>query len=308
MAFVTDTSTTSSRSRSQNNIRGTVRFPSSTSFAKDASAPSLFERISRNNRGFVSKSKHSTRYTVVTSKSKLHVSNESDGSDGDSTDVLSKDNADSIEEANNYEPPDDTIESQTMNWLKKVVIGYNLCPFAEKPLRENKLKVVVVRGDDDEWVATTVVYELIARSDDENPGTTIVVAPEYHPDDFEQYMSLVQYIEDDVMEEHELHGIVQVAPFHPLFEFSGSGKEGVDNFTNRSPYPIFHILRENEVAGAVDKLGGDASKVWGRNVRLLKSMEKRWGREGVEKAMRGEKMDGMDDLLKEIKLSDHRYD
>ena len=151
-----------------------------------------------------------------------------------------------------------------------------------------------------------MVYELIARSSESKPGTTVVVAPEYHPDDFERYMSLVQHIEDEVMDEHELHGLVQIAPFHPQFEFEGSGKEGIDNYTNRSPYPIFHILREDEVEGAVKQLGGDASKVWSRNVSLLESMEKRLGKDGVEKAMRGEEaVDGMDDLLKEMKLSSY---
>lgn len=67
---------------------------------------------------------------------------------------------------------------------------------------------------------------------------------------------------------------------------------------------MFHILREVEVAGAVQKLGGDASKVWERNVRLLENMEETLGRNGVEKAMRGDPVDGMDDLLKEIKMNE----
>jgi uncharacterized protein len=183
------------------------------------------------------------------------------------------------------------------------VIGHNLCPFADRTIRENKLKVSVVRGNDDQHVAAAVVYELIARSDESQHGTTVVCAPEFYPDDFNRYMSLVQLLEDDVMEEHELHGLVQIAPFHPQFEFQGSGSDGIDNYTNRSPYPMFHILREDEVAAAVDKLGGDASKVWVRNVKLLERMEENWGRGGTVKAMKGEAMDGIDTLLKELKLS-----
>ena len=97
-------------------------------------------------------------------------------------------------------------------------------------------------------------------------------------------------IEDDVMEEHDLHGLVQIAPFHPKFAFAGSG-DGIDNYTNRSPYPMFHILRENEVGMAVDKLGGDASKVWQRNVDLLEGMDEKFGREDVKKIMKGESLD-----------------
>ena len=130
----------------------------------------------------------------------------------------------------------------------------------------------------------------------------IVVAPEYHPDDFEWFMTLMQYVEDDGTEMH-LRGLVQVASFHPMFEFAGSGKEGVDNYMNRSPNPMFHILREDEMEAAVNKLGGEASKVWSRNVKLLEAVEKLCGKSGVEMAMRGEDMDGIDDLLKEIRLS-----
>mmetsp|Transcript_50635 Transcript_50635/g.107898 ORF Transcript_50635/g.107898 Transcript_50635/m.107898 type:complete len:331 (+) Transcript_50635:73-1065(+) len=209
-----------------------------------------------------------------------------------------------VDNSYTYQPANDVINLRTMDWIKRVVIGYNLCPFAERPLREDRLRVSVVRGDDDEHVAGAVVYELVARSHESRPGTTVVVAPEYHPGDFKRYISLVQFIEDGVMTEHDLHGIVQIAPFHPLFEFEGSGEEGIDNYTNRSPYPMFHILREDEVEAAVKKLDGDASKVWSRNVNLLEAMEKRWGRGGVKLAMKGEDLDGMDVLLKEIKVSE----
>ena len=203
-------------------------------------------------------------------------------------------------EGSTDEAENEQIKETTMNWIRKVVIGLNLCPFAEKPLRQNQLKVSVVRGNDDEDVAAAVVYELISRSDEKNDGTTVVVAPDFYPNDFERYMDLVQYIEDDVMEEHDLHGIVQIAPFHPQFTFAGSG-DGVDNYTNRSPYPIFHILRENEVELAVDKLGGDSSKVWQRNVDLLTGMEEKFGIDDVKKIMKGEAMDGLKEMLRNMR-------
>jgi len=236
-------------------------------------------------------------------KAKKSNRDEDEAEDNPKTTPLTENNIDKIPDDYNYETKNDAIKAKSMDWIKKVVIGYNLCPFAERPLKNDKLKISVVRGNDEEYVAAAVVYELVARSDESLSGTTVVVAPEFHPDDFNRYMNTLHYIEDDFMDEHDLHGIVQIAPFHPKFEFAGSGEDGVDNYTNRSPYPMFHILREDEVGGAVDKLGGDASKVWSRNVRLLESMKERWGQEGVERAMRGEAMDGMDALLKEMKLS-----
>jgi len=239
----------------------------------------------------------SLRQRQFGSKSMIDATSTSDGEGIDDTSIVQ-----------DHSPPDDIIESTSLAWITKVVIGYNLCPFAERPLRENKLKISVVRGDDDQTVAAAVLYELLARSDESQHGTTsVVVAPEYHPNDFNAYLSLVQFIEDGVMEEHDLHGIVQIAPFHPQFEFDGSGADGIDNCTNRSPYPMFHILREDDVSKAVDKMGGDASKVWRRNISLMQTMEERFGREGAVRAMAGdETIEGMDGLLKELKLSSYR--
>mmetsp|Transcript_21088 Transcript_21088/g.45966 ORF Transcript_21088/g.45966 Transcript_21088/m.45966 type:complete len:361 (-) Transcript_21088:1804-2886(-) len=182
------------------------------------------------------------------------------------------------------DPPDSVVKSRTLNWIKKVVVGLNLCPFAASPLSSNKLSIEIVRGRDAESIAAAVLLELILRTDE--PGTTVVVAPECHPDDFGTYLEIVGFIEDALMVEHELHGRVQLAPFHPLFEFGGSGPGGIDNYTNRSPYPMFHVLREEEVGAAVETLGGDAGVIWQRNVKLLEAMEERLGRGVVEDVMR----------------------
>ena len=190
-----------------------------------------------------------------------------------------------------------------MQWIKRVVIGYNMCPFAEKPRREGNLSMVVVRGNDEELVAGTVAYHLVGQS--ARKGTTVVVAPEYCPDDFDGFLNLLRLLEDQVMDELDLHGIMQIAPFHPLFKFDGSLDEGADNFTNRSPYPFFHLLREDEVSAAVEKIGNDSSKVWARNVRLLETMEKRFGLDGIRRAWKGEPVEGMNELLKEIQLSEN---
>ena len=147
------------------------------------------------------------------------------------------------DEPGDHDPTNAAVRSRSLDWIRRVVVGYNFCPFAGRPLREGRLRVSVVRGDDDEHVAAAVAWELVARSDAARPGTTVVVAPDYRPSDFEGYMLLVQRLQEDVVEEHGLEGLVQIAPFHPRFEFAGSGPEGVDNFTNRSPYPMFHILR-----------------------------------------------------------------
>jgi hypothetical protein len=178
------------------------------------------------------------------------------------------------------------IRENTQAWLKRVVIGMNLCPFAERPSREGKLKIEVIRGNDEEVINAHILTELIKRQD--SPGTTLLVCPECYPDDFEDYLGMVSWIENDLMVEHDLAEKVQIAPFHPLFQFEGSGLEAVDNWTNRSPYPIFHVLREEEVTKAVDMLDGDAGKVWKRNVNLLHALEDELGSEAVQRVMQGQ--------------------
>lgn len=179
----------------------------------------------------------------------------------------------------------DRIEEETIGWVKRLVVGWNLCPFAERPLKEKRLYLHTVRGSNEQEVLGAVLGEMLVRK--ETPGTTLVIAPECYPRDFERYLEFVSTLEQDLMAEYELTDHVQVAPFHPLFKFQGSDNESIDNYTNRSPYPMFHILREAEVETAVDKLGGDASRVWKRNVELLEDLQDTLGPGGVKDAIAG---------------------
>ena len=180
------------------------------------------------------------------------------------------------------------IEDKTLNWLKQVVIGLNLCPFADLPLRREKIKVDVIRGSDEEKIMLHVTSELLDRCS--IPGTTLVVCPDLYPNNFQKYMEVVNVIEHVIMPGHndELVGKVQVAPFHPLFQFDGSDPDDIDNYTNRSPYPIFHILREDEVAQAVDQLDGDAGKVWKRNIALLEAIQQDMGADTFQQILKGD--------------------
>jgi hypothetical protein len=148
-----------------------------------------------------------------------------------------------------------------------------------------------------------VLYESILRKDDE--GTTVVICPDLFPSSFIDFYETVVMAEEMLFDQG-MEGIIQIAPFHPLFRFEGSGVEGVDNLTNRAPYPIFHILREEEVSSAVNKLDGDSSKVWQRNIDLLDLMEEKYGRETTEKIMAGEKVEGLGELIRSLKLDDNK--
>ena len=171
-------------------------------------------------------------------------------------------------------------------------------------MRTGDLHVHVVRDNDEIVILGAILGEMLVRRD--VPGTSLVVTPELYPDDFLKYLSVVTTLEEDLMDDHDLHGHVQVAPFHPLFEFEGSGESGIDNFTNRAPFPIFHILREEEVERAVDKLQGDAGKVWRRNVSFLEDLKDSLGVEGVKRSVSGDATKEEQTVLAEV-LRRHKF-
>jgi hypothetical protein len=81
-----------------------------------------------------------------------------------------------------------------------------------------------------------------------------------------------QGVVDEVLQEHELEGVIQVAHFHPDFVFDGEPDGDMSHFTNRAPYPILHLLREDSVERAVDSAGGDAEQIVERNIRTLRDL------------------------------------
>jgi len=171
---------------------------------------------------------------------------------------------------------DDIVMATTITWIEKTVIGLNLCPFAERPFKTKELSFHIARGDDPPSIAEVVTEQLLLKR--EQKGTSIIVCPDFHPDDFEEYMTMIQYLEQRIMTYFELHDHVQIAPFHPKFTFEESGNS-IESYANRSPYPMIHVLRADEVERAVNKfLGGDPGKVWRRNKRLLEILESKLGR------------------------------
>ncbi|GAX12667.1 hypothetical protein FisN_13Lh139 [Fistulifera solaris] len=178
---------------------------------------------------------------------------------------------------------DAIVREKTTQWLKDVVIGMNLCPFADKPMRKKQIHIHILRGTDVEWIVEQIWKELHYRI--RASGTALMVCPELHPDNFNAYLDVLDLVQQIIENDPALKGQVQVAPFHPFFQFEGSGTDNSDNWTNRSPYPIFHILREDEVTRAVDKIGGDAGLVWKRNVELLEMIEKELGTTALEQIM-----------------------
>jgi uncharacterized protein len=187
-----------------------------------------------------------------------------------------------------YDVDDDTVRERTYQWLRRVVIGLNLCPFAREPTQAKQLRIVVLRGNDEEEILNTLQLEIetlvestkaTASNGSNHTATTItttlIVCPECYPDDFEEYLNIANALEDAIADHPELVGVVQLASFHPLYCFAGSpDPTEPDNCTNQSPYPIFHLLREMDVTQAVEQLPDqNAAVVWSRNVDLLRALK-----------------------------------
>eukprot|EP00539_Tryblionella_compressa_P000142 CAMPEP_0178745028 /NCGR_PEP_ID=MMETSP0744-20121128/7083_1 /TAXON_ID=913974 /ORGANISM="Nitzschia punctata, Strain CCMP561" /LENGTH=271 /DNA_ID=CAMNT_0020398197 /DNA_START=478 /DNA_END=1293 /DNA_ORIENTATION=+ len=186
------------------------------------------------------------------------------------------------------------IVQNTLDWLQGVVMGLNLCPFAMPSYLQDQIHIRVQRGGNPTDYLAVVLEETwnLVLSKQKNGGTTLVVCPDLFPEDFVEFVGIHNVFQEGVLVDQELTEQIQVAPFHPKFVFANDVDDeydedshdddaddddddnvAIDNYTNRSPYPIFHILREEEVSKAVEILEGDASKVWRRNVDLLNALE-----------------------------------
>lgn len=140
-----------------------------------------------------------------------------------------------------------TITSEVNTWLEKVVIGLNLCPFAAKPARNKQIRIAVSEATDEEALLASILTELntLTSTSVDQLETTLVVVPKMLQD-FDDYNLFLNWT-DALLKQQQLEGIIQVATFHPNYCFAGCEPEDAENLTNRSPYPIFHLIREDSL-------------------------------------------------------------
>jgi hypothetical protein len=177
---------------------------------------------------------------------------------------------------------EEQVLADTRHWLEKAVIGLNLCPFARAVYVKNQVRIVVstARHLDAFLDDLDRELDLLANTPAEEIDTTLLVHATLFPD-FEVFNDFLNVV-DDVVAEHGLEGDIQVAPFHPLFQFEGTEADDVTNCTNRSPYPTLHLLREDSVERAVASEGGDADAIVERNLQTLRDL----GAEGWQALLR----------------------
>ena len=175
-------------------------------------------------------------------------------------------------------PDSATVTDHTRQWLEKAVIGLNLCPFAKAPHVKNLVRISVSQARHLDGFLEDLDRELQLLGDmpADELETTLLVHPTLFPD-FGTFNQMLD-IADAAVVDNGLEGIVQIAPFHPDFQFEGTDSDDIGNYTNRSPYPTLHLIREDSIAKAAQAFP-DASAIFERNIALLEKI----GHEGWDK-------------------------
>lgn len=173
---------------------------------------------------------------------------------------------------------DQQIIDNTTIWLEKAVIGLNLCPFAKAPHAKKQIRITVSRAKHLDGFLEDLDAELqtLLNTPADELETTLLVHPDLF-DDFFLFNDMLDVAEQAIID-NDAEGVIQIAPFHPQFQFEDTDADDITNYTNRSPYPTLHLIREDSIAKAAQAFP-DASVIFERNMALLQQM----GREGWDK-------------------------
>jgi len=165
----------------------------------------------------------------------------------------------------------DAVLARTRRWLERAVIGLNLCPFAKSVHVKQQIHYVVSAATEPADVLEVLQEELqaLASADPQVRDTTLLVLPVAFMEfvDFNDFL----YAADKCLRKLKLSGELQIASFHPLFEFADAEPEAISNYTNRAPYPILHLLREASIDRAVEAFP-DAEAIFEKNIETLERL------------------------------------
>ena len=174
---------------------------------------------------------------------------------------------------------DDPI-ALTRRWLERAVIGLNLCPFAKAVHVKQQIRYVVSEAQTPDALLEELERELafINRADPKQVDTTLLIVPQQ----FEEFLDFFFFLNEAevLLKRMQLEGVLQIASFHPQYQFERHEPDDIENYTNRAPYPILHLLREASIDRAVDAFP-DAADIYERNMETLR----RLGPEGWHKWM-----------------------
>ncbi|WP_372965814.1 DUF1415 domain-containing protein [Marinobacter sp.] len=165
------------------------------------------------------------------------------------------------------------VVNATRKWVEDVVVGYNLCPFAKRELVKDRVRFVVTDAATEDKLVQALHAELQLLEDQPDVETTLLI----HPGVLQDFYAYNEFLDtaDALLKYLELEGIYQIASFHPDYQFADTEAGAAENYTNRSPYPMLHILREASLESAIDSYP-DVDGIPDRNIELM-------NREGADK-------------------------
>lgn len=168
-------------------------------------------------------------------------------------------------------PPAAQVIAETTDWIDRVVIGLGLCPFAKAVQTRQLVRYVVTDAKTESELLVALETELraLAATDPAVVDTTLLI----HPQALSDFLDYNDFLHDadDKLVELELEGELQIASFHPDYRFADAPADDPANYSNRSPYPMLHLLREASVSRAVAAFP-DASQIYERNVATLRAL------------------------------------
>lgn len=167
--------------------------------------------------------------------------------------------------------PENPVIVATRRWLEQAVISLNLCPFARAPYIKNRVRLRVSLATDEGQLVADLAEELglLAAAEPDDIETTLLIHPQVLQDfyDFNDFLEIA----DATLQALGLEGELQVASFHPDYQFADSAPDAIENCTNRSPFPTLHLLRESSIDRAVEAIE-DTDEIYRRNIETLRGL------------------------------------
>lgn len=164
---------------------------------------------------------------------------------------------------------DEKVILAVQQWVDTFVVGMNLCPFAKRELVKNRVRFVTTESTTPEQLLRALQVELELLNADPSVETTLLIHPQVLQDfyDFNDFLSDA----DSLLMEMALEGVYQIASFHPDYQFGGTAPSDAENYTNRSPYPVLHLIREASLERAIVDYP-DVDDIPERNIALMNNL------------------------------------
>ncbi len=164
---------------------------------------------------------------------------------------------------------DQQLIDATQNWLKTIIIEYSICPFAKRELERGSIRFVASHDTDIENCLSNLMLECDRLNIESSIETTLLIYDKAFTS-FDDYLDFVELAEALLIEQ-DYEGVYQLASFHPDYYFEGAKQNDPANYTNRSPYPMLHLLRETSIDRAVDSYP-HTEDIPQRNIELMREL------------------------------------